>query len=46
MHFLCITHLRVEKVILLKNYAFLTVEIAFETGLHDNFNFLKAPATS
>ena len=33
-------------MILLRNYAFLTVEIAFETGLHDNFNFLKAPATS
>ena len=46
MHFLCITHLRVENGTLLKNCAFLTVEIAVETSLHDNFNFLKAPATS
>ena len=46
MHFLCITIFRVEKVILLNNCAFLTVEIAVEDSLHDNFNFLKAPATS
>ena len=46
MHFLCITHLRVEKRTLFRKCAFLTVEIAVETSLHDNFNFLKAPATS
>ena len=46
MHFLCITIFRVEKVNLLNNCAFLTVEIAVEDSLHDNFNFLKAPATS
>jgi hypothetical protein len=33
-------------VILLNNCAFLTVEIAVEDSLHDNFNLLKAPATS
>ena len=45
MHYLCIYLLRVEKGILLKNCTFLTVEIAFETSLHDNLKFKKAPAT-